>query len=84
MTALDNNTQIDAILLDLAKAFDKVPHKRLLSKLTSYGITGNTHNWITYFLSNRKQRVSVKTISVLHACCAVTTEYGIPSNFARK
>ena len=35
MTALDNKTQIDAILLDFAKAFDKVPHKRLLSKLTS-------------------------------------------------
>ena len=59
MMALDNKTQTDAILLDFAKAFDKVPHKRLLSKLTSYGITGNTHNWITYFLSNRKQRVSV-------------------------
>ena len=59
MTALDNKTQIDAILLHFAKAFDKVSHKRLLSKLTSYGITGNTHNWITYFLSNRKQRVSV-------------------------
>ena len=57
--ALDNKTQTDAILLDFAKAFDKVPHKRLLSKLTSYGITGNTHNWITSFLSNRKQRVSV-------------------------
>ena len=42
MTAFDNKTQIDAILLDVAKAFDKVPHKRLLSKLTSYGITGNT------------------------------------------
>ena len=59
MTALDNKTQIDEILLDFAKAFDKVPHKRLLSKLTSYGITGNTHNWITSFLSNHKQRVSV-------------------------
>ena len=59
MMALDNKTQTDAILLDFAKAFDKVPHKRLLSKLTSYGITGNTHNWITSFLSNRKQRVSV-------------------------
>ena len=42
-----------------AKAFDKVPHLRLLSKLTSYGITGNTQNWIKSFLSNRKQRVSV-------------------------
>ena len=43
MMALDNKTQTDAILLDFAKAFDKVPHKRLLSKLTSYEITGNTH-----------------------------------------
>ena len=58
MTAMDNKTQIDAILLDFAKAFDKVPHLRLLSKLT-YGITGNTQNWIKSFLSNRKQRVSV-------------------------
>ena len=49
MTALDNKTKIDAILLDFAKAFDKVPHKRLLFKWTSYGITGNTHNWITSF-----------------------------------
>ena len=59
MTAMDNKTKIDAILLDFAKAFDKVPHLRLLSKLTSYGITGNTQNWIKSFLSNRKQRVSV-------------------------
>ena len=44
MMALDNKTQTDAILLDFAKSFDKVPHKRLLSKVTSYGITGNTHN----------------------------------------
>ena len=51
MTAMDSKTQIDAILLDFAKAFDKVPHLRLLSKLTSYGITGNTQ-------SSRKQRVS--------------------------
>ena len=38
MTALDNKTQIDAILPDFAKAFDKVPHKRLLSKLKGHCI----------------------------------------------
>ncbi|XP_069982175.1 uncharacterized protein [Penaeus vannamei] len=32
--------QVDAILLDFAKAFDKVPHKRLTLKLRHYGITG--------------------------------------------
>ena len=56
---MDNKTQIDIILLDFAKAFDKVSHLRLLSKFTSYGITGNTQNWIKSFLSNHKQRVSV-------------------------
>ena len=55
---MDNKTQIDAILLEFAKTFDKVPHLRLLSKLT-YEITGNTQNWIKSFLSNREQRVSV-------------------------
>ena len=68
MTALDNQTEIDAILLDFAKAFDKVPHKHLLSKLTSYGITGNTRKSITSFLSNRKQQVSkpCRTSQMLH------------------
>ena len=42
ITAIDTKKHIDAILLDFAKAFDKVPHKRLLSKLAFYGITGNT------------------------------------------
>ena len=79
MMALDNITRLDAILLDVAKAFDKVPHKRLLSKLTSYGITGNTHNnWITSFLSNRKQRVSVN--GALSDTTDVTS--GVPQGLA--
>ena len=49
--------QVDAIVLDFAKAFDKVPHKRLTQKLKYYGITGLTLHWITAFLSNRTQRV---------------------------
>ena len=47
----------DVILLDFSKAFDKVPHARLLYKLTYYGITGTTHNWINDFLRKRTQRV---------------------------
>ena len=34
--------------MDFAKAFDKVPHQRLLNKLTAYGIEGKLLNWITY------------------------------------
>ena len=49
--------QVDAILLDFAKAFDKVPHRRLIHKLQHYGITGPTLHWITAFLTRRTQRV---------------------------
>ena len=50
----------DTIYLDLAKAFDKVAHKRLLKKVASYGIKGSVLAWITSFLSSRRQCVSVK------------------------
>ena len=51
--------QIDVILLDFSKAFDVVPHHRLLIKLYMYGITGKTHRWIEDFLGNRTQEVVV-------------------------
>ena len=79
MMALDNKTQTDAILLDFAKAFDKVQHTRLLSKLTSYGITGNAHNWITSFLSNRKQRVSVNGALSDNMTCYISCPTGLSS-----
>ena len=50
---------VDTIYLDFAKAFDTVPHRRLLHKLESYGITGNLQRWINAFLSDRSQVVLV-------------------------
>jgi hypothetical protein len=44
--SLENGTPVDVVLLDLAKAFDTVTHKRLLLKLTAYGISGLTLQWI--------------------------------------
>jgi len=41
---LDYGGQIDAVYTDFEKAFDKVPHNRLLSKLRSCGINGNIIN----------------------------------------
>ena len=40
-----------------AKAFDKVPHRRLLHQLNYYGIRGSTHKWINSWLSRRTQKV---------------------------
>ena len=54
---LDRNQQHDLIILDFSKAFDRVPHERLLRKLDHYGIRGCTHNWIRGFLTNRTQQV---------------------------
>ena len=54
---------VDTIYFDFAKAFDSVPHKRLLHKLRSYGIGGNVFNWIKGFLLERKQYVSVENVS---------------------
>ena len=50
---------IDTIYLDFAKAFDTVPHQRLLMKLRGYGIEGRTLTWIEAFLTDRRQRVVV-------------------------
>jgi hypothetical protein len=57
--ALDNATPVDVIYLDFKKAFDTVPHERLLLKLQAYGIIGNVNNWVRSFLSGRNQRVKV-------------------------
>ena len=43
--------------LYFAKAFDKVPHRRLLHKLDYYGIRGSTHKWISSWISGRSQQV---------------------------
>ena len=53
----ENNEQIDAILLDFSKAFDKVHHENLLLKLDHYGIRDNLKDWIRDFLNNRTQKV---------------------------
>ena len=51
---------MDVILLDFAKAFDKVPFQRLLLKLNFYGIRDNTLQWISSFLHGRTQQVLVE------------------------
>jgi hypothetical protein len=71
---LENKGQIDVIYTDLEKAFDKVPHKRLLSKLFSYGINANLIKWIESFLCYRFQRIKIN--SCLSECKPVLS--GIP------
>ena len=48
---------VDVVYLDLFKAFDKVPHNRLINQIKAYGIGSFVANWIESWLSNRYQRV---------------------------
>ena len=56
---LENGGRIDVVYTDLEKAFDKIPYRRLVSKLHSYGINKDIILWIEEFLKSRKQRVVV-------------------------
>jgi len=57
---VDNGCSLDIIYLDLAKAFDKVPHQRLLNKLKAYGVHRKLYAWIADWLVGRRQRVCLQ------------------------
>ena len=67
--------QVDVVLLDFSKAFDKAPHQRLLYKLNYYGVRGDTLDWISSFLIHRKQQV------LLDGCNS--SQLGVPGNSIR-
>ena len=55
--SLNEGNQIDSVLLDFSKAFDKVGHHKLSLKLEHYGIRGKTLKWIQHYLHDRTQTV---------------------------
>ena len=66
--------QVDLVLLDFSKAFDKVNHLKLLFKLSTHGVKGKTLKWISSFLGGRTQAV------VLEGECSpeVSVTSGVP------
>ena len=56
---VDEGSPVDVIYLDFQKAFDKVPHQRLILKLKSHGMGNSIINWIEQWLTDRRQRVVV-------------------------
>ena len=71
---IDNKSQADVILLDYEKAFDKVSHRHLLSKVKHYGIHSSTFQWISDFLHSRSQAVLVDGQKSLES----TVSSGVP------
>jgi hypothetical protein len=54
--SLDNGSRVDAIIIDFSKAFDLVPHDRLLTKIAASGVDSRVVIWIREFLLGRTQR----------------------------
>ena len=57
--AMDNKEYTGAILIDLSKAFDLIPHGLLLAKMKSYGMSISAVTLIASYLQGRKQRVKI-------------------------
>ena len=57
LKALDEDRQADVIFLDFVKAFNRVAHDVLWSKLNNFGISGALLNWCKDYLTKREQRV---------------------------
>ena len=57
--ALDDGGCVDVIYMDFQKAFDTVPHRRLIQKVSAHGIEGRLLGWLRDFLADREQRVVV-------------------------
>ncbi len=72
--AVDEGLCMDVVYLDFAKAFDKVPKKRLVKKLQAHRIDGPLLTWIDAWLTGREQRV------VLNGECSEWSEVlsGVP------
>ena len=71
---LDRGNSVHMAILDFAKAFDKVPHERLLEKLHFYGIQNHIHQWLRDFLTSRTQRVACE--GCMSSSCEVLS--GVP------
>ena len=56
---MEEKENVDVIYLDFAKAFDRVDHSVLLSKLKALGIHGNFGAWLGTFLLGRRQKVKI-------------------------
>jgi len=57
---LDENSVVGAVLMDLSKAFDCLPHELLIAKLAAYGVKERTLRLFYSYLKDRRQSVNIK------------------------
>ena len=56
---LDSQKYVGAVLMDLSKAFDCLPHDLILAKSKAYGLSADACDFLNSYLSDRKQRVKI-------------------------
>ena len=66
---IDKGRAVDVVYMDFSKAFDKVPHGRLVKKVKAHGIQGEVARWVENWLGHRMWRcrrwTGVNTVRVL-------------------
>ena len=72
--SIQGGGQVDVVIMDFTKAFDKVSHQRLLYKLKGFGVNPQVHDWIQNFLCERSQKVIVEGCSL----GSVSVDSGVP------
>jgi hypothetical protein len=74
LNSLNQKLHVGGIFCDLLKAFECVNHEILLTKLHFYGIQGLTVDWSRSYLTNRKQKVEIKSPNSTHS---LVSDWGI-------
>ena len=65
---LDNDKYVTVVLMDLSKPFNCLPHKMILSKLSTYGLSDEAVLLLKSYLSDRKQQIKLTTAFWLFEC----------------
>lgn len=80
LTAINDGRSVEIIFFDLSKAFDKVPHTKLLRKLEYFGIRGQLLKWLSSYLRDRHMTVKVgNSYSDRHSCTSGVPQGGVLS-----
>ena len=61
--ALEKNSVVGTVTMDLSKAFDLIPHDLLLAKLSAYGISTHSLDLLKGYLTNRRQQVRIEDVT---------------------